>query len=167
MDVTTIEIIIRALNEAGVRYLVVGGLATVAHGHVRFTADIDLVLDLDEANLINAAAVLSRLGYRPRAPVDLELFADRDTRESWKRDKGLTVFSLWSQRFPMTEIDLFVEAPFDDMRGVFERAVSFEVAPGAEAVTIGRSDLLAMKRAAGRPKDLEDIRALEELGDGE
>ncbi len=47
MTSSSVQAIIQALNEAGVRYLVVGGLAVVAHGHVRFTADVDLVLDDD------------------------------------------------------------------------------------------------------------------------
>jgi hypothetical protein len=45
MERRSVETIMEALNHAGVRYLVVGGLAVVAHGVVRFTADIDLVLD--------------------------------------------------------------------------------------------------------------------------
>ena len=39
MERRSIEVIIRALNEAHVRYLIAGGLAVVAHGYVRFTAD--------------------------------------------------------------------------------------------------------------------------------
>lgn len=39
--------IFRALNEAEVRYVIVGGLATVLHGHTRLTLDIDLVVDLE------------------------------------------------------------------------------------------------------------------------
>jgi len=163
MDVASFETVIRALNEAGVRYLLVGGLATVAHGHVRFTADMGLVLDMSEENLIRATGVLSALEYEPRAPVELAQFARRETRESWRMEKGMTVFSLWSPRFPMTEVDLFIDEPFEDMHGVFERSVSREIAPGIEASVIGREDLVAMKRSAGRQRDLEDVQALEML----
>src|SRR5688572_3753849 len=72
----SVETIVQTLNDAGVRYLVVGGLAVVAHGFVRFTADVDLVLDLAADNLNKAVAALSSLGYRPRAPVPLHEFAD-------------------------------------------------------------------------------------------
>ena len=51
MERGSVEAIIAALNAANVRYLVVGGLAVVAHGHVRFTADLDLVLELQEDNV--------------------------------------------------------------------------------------------------------------------
>jgi len=43
----SVEAIVDALNAAGVRYLIAGGLAVVAHGYVRFTADVDLILDLE------------------------------------------------------------------------------------------------------------------------
>jgi hypothetical protein len=166
---TSIEAIVKALNESGVRYLVVGGLAVVAHGHLRFTADLDLILDLEDSNLRQALAALAGLGYTPRAPVPLEDFADAELRSSWISDKGLTVFSLYSDRHPATEIDLFVSDPlgFDD---AYRRAVGMEVAPGVEATFVGLDDLIRLKRAAGRPEDLLDIARLEELwrdpGDG-
>jgi hypothetical protein len=51
VSVSLFEPLFDALNAASVRYVVVGGLATVLHGHARLTADIDLVVDLapDEA----------------------------------------------------------------------------------------------------------------------
>jgi hypothetical protein len=59
--------IVEGLNAAGARYLIAGGLAVVAHGHVRFTADVDIVLDMSGANLERAIRALGGLGYRPRA----------------------------------------------------------------------------------------------------
>jgi hypothetical protein len=59
--------ILAALNEARVRYVVVGGVAVVLHGHLRFTADLDLVLALDRDNVLAALAALQGLGFRPRA----------------------------------------------------------------------------------------------------
>ena len=159
---SSVESIISELNAAGVRYLVVGGLAVVAHGYVRFTADIDLLLDLEESNLNRALVALEGLGYRPRAPVPLEGFVDAGTRKAWVRDKGLTVFSLSSDLHPATEIDLFAEDPLG-FGEAYSRAVSMEVAPGVPATFVGLSDLIRLKRAAGRPQDLLDIESLEKL----
>ena len=53
-----------ALNSAGVRYLIVGGLAVNAHGYVRLTRDIDIVLALDEANAARGVTSLINVGYR-------------------------------------------------------------------------------------------------------
>ena len=68
MQKQSVETILGALNRARVRYLVVGGLAVVAHGYVRFTADLDLVLDPERESLRRAIYALTALGYRPRAP---------------------------------------------------------------------------------------------------
>lgn len=160
MERRSVEAIVDGLNRAGVRYLIVGGLAVVAHGFVRFTADIDLVLDPDPAAMRRAIEALAALGYRPRAPVAFEEFADPEKRRAWASEKSLMVFSASSPRHPATEIDLFVEAPFD-----FERAYAdadrFEVGTGVEATFVGRADLITMKRRAGRPQDLKDVEELE------
>src|SRR5438552_16171321 len=163
MQRRSIESIVHVLNASGSRYLIVGGLAVVAHGFVRFTADLDLVLDPVPAALTAAIAALAGLGYRPRAPVEFSEFADSDARSRWVRDKGLTVFSVHSPEHPATEVDLFVELPFDFERA-YARAARFEIAPGLEATFVGLRDLIAMKRAAGRPQDLQDIEGLESLG---
>jgi predicted nucleotidyltransferase len=160
----TVERIFQALNERGVRYLVAGGLAVVAHGHVRFTADVDLILDLDDAaNVAKAVAALSELGYRPRAPVPLEHFADPLRRADWIGEKGLVVFSLYSTADPLTEIDLFVEMPLDFSRSY--ASARREVIGGGVTVTfVGLEDLIRLKERAGRPQDLQDIEALRRLG---
>ena len=67
MEKHSVEAIVGALNAANVRYLVAGGLAVVAHGFVRFTADIDLIVDLEPANVTRAIAALDGLDYRPRS----------------------------------------------------------------------------------------------------
>lgn len=82
-------------------------------------------------------------------------------RRSWIEDKELTVFALWSPDHPATEIDLFVEEPFP-FGEAYARAVQADL--GTSTVTVASvSDLIALKRRAGRPKDLADISALEAL----
>ena len=155
------DLIFAELEHAAVRYLVVGGVAVVLHGHARFTADLDLVIALDPANVHAAMAALGRLEYRPRAPVSAEQFADPIAREQWVREKGLTVYSLWSPSHPATEVDIFVEEPFP-FDEAFSRAARADL--GEIQVTVASvDDLIKLKRAAGRPKDEEDIRALEAL----
>ena len=64
------EPLFRALNAPGTRYVVVGGVATVLHGYARLTADIDLILDLEESAAAKAMHTLAGLGLRPRVPVN-------------------------------------------------------------------------------------------------
>ncbi|PIP82933.1 MAG: hypothetical protein CO113_10170 [Elusimicrobia bacterium CG_4_9_14_3_um_filter_62_55] len=166
MTRSSIELIFRALNGASARYLVAGGLAVVAHGYLRFTADIDLIFDLeDEAALRSALEAFSALGYQPRAPVALQDFADASLRRSWIEDKGMKVFSLHSVSHQATEIDIFAVAPFP-FAPAHEAALIQEVAPGVEARFVDLQRLLAMKREAGRDRDLADLAALERLREG-
>lgn len=160
-----IETVLAALNAARVRYLVVGGVAVVLHGHLRTTADLDLVVQLVPDNVLRAVRALSELGYRPRAPVDVEAFADPAVRESWLRENGLTVFGLWSDRFPGLEVDLFVSEPFD-FEDAYGRAVHLEL-DATTATVVSLDDLLALKRAAGRPIDQADVDALQGPAGGE
>jgi hypothetical protein len=162
MERRSVETIAQALEHAGVRYLIAGGLAVVAHGFVRFTADLDLVLDPDPGALRAAVTALDGLGYRPRAPVAFEEFADRAMRARWASEKGMSVFSAASPAHPATEIDLFLEPPFD-FEAAHARAERFELSPGVSATFVSLADLLAMKRAVGRPQDLQDVAALEAL----
>ena len=153
-----IDRILAAFERSGVRYVVVGGVAVVLHGHLRLTADLDLVVQLERRNLEAALGALAELGYRPRAPVDARGFADPTTRESWVREKGLIVFSFARGERPGLDVDLFAREPFpfDD---VHARAVRVPL-DTTSAVVIGLDDLVALKAKSGRPGDLADIGAL-------
>ena len=162
METHSVGAIVSALNAAQVRYLVVGGLAVVAHGYVRFTADVDLILDLEPANATRAIEALESLGYRPRAPVAFGEYADPQKRAQWVRDQNLKVFSVYSPRHPLTEVDLFVESPLD-FEAAYREAVRREIAPGLAATFVGLRDLRHLKRLAARPQDLLDLDNLSTL----
>lgn len=162
MERHSVDAIVKALNTTNVRYLVAGGLAVVAHGYVRFTSDVDLIIDLEPANVTRAVTALESLGYRPRAPVAFGDFADPQKRTQWVRDKNMTVFSVYSPQHPLTEIDLFIEPPLD-FEAAYHSAVRREVAPGVAATFIGVRDLRRLKQRAGRPQDLLDLEQLTAL----
>ena len=159
--VTEIERVLQALEAAGVRYLVVGGVAVVLHGHPRFTADLDLAIALAPSNVHAAFSALASLGYRPRVPVSAEIFADAVARQRLVEEKGMTVLSFASPALPMTEVDVFADPPFvfDE---IHERANRVELGDVSVRVASIR-DVIAMKRLVGRSKDLEDVAALERL----
>ena len=160
MEKQSVETIVQALNEAKVRYLIVGGLAVVAHGYVRFTADLDLILDLEAANLKSGLAVFTKLGYKPRAPVRLEDFADASIRQRWIDEKGMLVLSLFSPQHQTTEIDLFAQVPFD-FGAAYPSALRFEVGTGVQATFVDLERLISLKKQAARPQDLADIAELQ------
>ncbi len=159
-----IEQVLAALNTENVRYLVVGGVAVVLHGHLRTTADLDLVVELAPDNARRAISALAKLGFRPRAPVPAEQFMDAEIRRAWLDEKGLTVFSLWSDRLRDIEVDLFVKEPFD-FAEVYARAVRVPLDTTTVTV-VSLGDLIALKEAAGRPIDVADVEALRALAPG-
>ena len=157
---TDLQDVFHRLNEAQVRYLVCGGLAVVAHGHLRVTHDLDLALAPDEVNLRAGLAALESLGFRPALPIPASDFADPVKRAFWQREKNMQVFSLVSAERRDLVIDLFCSLPFA-FDPEWESAPEITLGPGfppCRIVTL--STLRAMKRLAGRPIDLDDLEHL-------
>ena len=69
MEVRSIELIVKTLNDAQVQYLIVGGLAVNAHGFARLTMDVDLVIGLEPGNIIRGLYALQTIGYQPSIPI--------------------------------------------------------------------------------------------------
>ena len=139
-----------------VDYVTIGGFAVIAHGHTRNTRDVDFVARSDLANLERLAAAFRELGA-----------------ELWGVDAHLLGIDVYDPRvlanganFTLqTEaggLDFFNEVPggvpYDELR---DRALEVEVG-GITIPVAALEDLIRMKLAAGRPRDLDDIRVLTE-----
>jgi hypothetical protein len=159
--VALFEPIFEALAAADVRYVVVGGVAVVLHGHARLTADLDLAVDLEPSAARRAIDALTGLGLRPRAPVRAEDFADPDLRSSWKRERGMLVFSMVDTADPLRAVDLFVDEPIP-FEELYERSVALDVA-GTPVRVASIQDLITLKQRTGRLQDQADIAALRDL----
>ena len=151
----------RTLNAAGIQYVVVGEVATVLHGHARLTADIDLILNLEEEAARRAVRALTAYGLRPRVSVNPEDFADARIRQRLIREKGMQVFSFFSPDDPLLSVDVFAEHPIE-FEGLYERSETCSI--GSCTVRIACiPDPIRLKRLAGRQRDREDIAHLEEI----
>ncbi|HJT82702.1 MAG TPA: hypothetical protein VJ719_16010 [Chthoniobacterales bacterium] len=159
MRLRDVEAILRALNDAHVRYLIVGGLAVVAHGYVRATVDIDIVINLEHDNVIRAMAALKAIGYVPLVSVDPTQFADENVRQGWIEHKHMIVFQMRHSDPESTRLDIFVEEPFD-FESEFAKA-KWDTVAGIASPVLRFEQLLQMKRDSGRPQDLADIAELE------
>jgi hypothetical protein len=159
LKLSSLEAIVTALNAEEVCYLVVGGLAVAAHGFGRVTFDVDLVVQLKPENVRRAMKALQTLGYKPLVPELAESFADAAVRERWIREKNILVFQLYSEQHRETQIDLFVNEPFD-FDSEYAQAKRTELSPGLEVPFVRLETLIAMKKQAAREKDLEDLRQL-------
>lgn len=165
MKVKSLEAIFRALQEAEARYLVVGGLAVVAHGYVRLTEDLDLVLDLSSNSLRRTLTALESLGYKPLISVPLLDFANPELRHDWMENRNMKVFNLVSDRYPDVTIDIFPKEPF-----IFEKEFAVagwkDVAPNVRAHVISVPALITLKMNADREQDRTDIEKLRKLYPG-
>jgi len=162
MEVRSIETVVKALNDARVKYLIVGGVAVVAHGYERFTRDLDLVIGLEPENIMRGLRTLMKAGYAMRIPVTPEQFADPKQREEWRREKNMIVLQLWSDEHKRTPIDVFVYEPFDFEKEL-ARAEWQPVFGKIAAPILCREALIRLKKTAGRTQDLADIEKLAKI----
>lgn len=151
----------KALNDVDVQYVVVGGIATILHGYVRATADVDLVVDLQVDEASKVITVLTAEGLKPKIPVQAMEFADEKKREQWITEKGMQVFSLYRpDRIGMT-VDLFVHQPIP-YQDLYKHSVVMDL-DGIKVRVCSIDDLITMKQLVGRHKDLADIEQLTKI----
>ncbi len=139
---------VHALNEAKAEYLVIGGHAVGLHGHSRATKDLDVWIGDDAANREAVMQALRAFG----APESVVRNLESATKDEF-------VF----MGRPPQRIDLLQSIPgVDDFGPACARRVCVQV-EGVSVSVIGLDDLLAAKRAAGRPQDLADVSRLEKV----
>lgn len=130
---------------AGVEYLLVGGQAVALHGVPRFTKDADVWVRDDAENLLRVRRALVAFGAPAETMTALESARELDV--------------VWMGQ-PPARIDLMKNVPAGDFQAAWARRARFSV--GAVQVNcVSRDDLIALKRASGRPQDLLDANLLE------
>lgn len=150
-----IKRVIRALSDADVPHALVGGYALALHGAVRGTVDIDLVIALDAVVFRRCEAALKGIGLVPRLPVTAgEVFG---FREEYIRRRNLVAWSFHNPANPLEVVDIVITEDARKLESVEIKA--FDMTLRVASIPA----LIVMKRKAGRPQDLEDIRALERL----
>lgn len=153
--------VFRELAIRRVRYLIVGGIAVNLHGYARLTMDMDIMLDLSEANLEQAVLAFEGLGYTPRAPVKTAELLSAEKRREWIAQKRAVVFTFIHPDTPFKMIDIFLDNPVDFDKA-FERRTRLNI--GGVAVDVASvEDLINMKTICGRPRDMEDVEHLRKI----
>lgn len=151
------------LQEAGVRFILAGGLAVVAHGYLRSTVDVDLAVEIFPDNLDKTFRALARIGYQPSVPITPEQWVDPQERERLFREKNMVVVSFWSEQHPATTLDIFLNPPFD-FGEEFKRCPKEKLFSGGQPLPyLSLDTLIALKEKAGRPRDLDDLYHLKAL----
>lgn len=153
--------LLKRLVAHGVDFVVVGGIAMVAHGSSRTTNDLDIVYSTADANLEALGAALVELGARVRGVEDEVDFVP-DAR-TLRRTSILTLAS------PDGDIDLLVGPAGAPRYSVLRSRAERAIIDGVAVPIASLDDLEAMKREAKRPKDkldLEEIDAIRRLRSG-
>ncbi|MFI5003767.1 MAG: nucleotidyl transferase AbiEii/AbiGii toxin family protein [Solirubrobacterales bacterium] len=145
--------LLRRLTEAEVDFVIIGGVAVVLQASPRFTRDLDICYATAQENLERLGGLLTDLGAKLRGiEEDLPFAPDPRT---------LTQTQILTLRTGEGDIDLLVEpAGSPDYAALRRRADRMDL-DGLTVAVACIEDLIAMKRAAGRPQDLVDIEALE------
>lgn len=145
--------LLRRLVAHGVDFVVVGGIAIIAHGSARFTDDLDICYAIDPANLAALGTAIVELGAQLRGIPEQEPFVP-DART-------LRQTSILTLKSPDGNIDLLVNpsgAPsYKELRDRADRVT----VDGVAILVASLDDLEAMKRAARRPKDQLDLEEIE------
>ncbi len=147
--------LVHALVAGDVDFVVVGGYAAIAQGTTRVTHDLDVCFAGDRANLERLGRVLVDLDARLRGvDEDLPFVPDAATLAR------IRVLTLATNEGPL---DVMVQPDgsprYAQLR---DRADRLEVG-GAVVLVASLEDLIAMKRASARGKDLHDLAELEEI----
>ncbi len=140
-----IESLLRSLNAHSVRYVVIGAAAFPVHGYARATLDVDIFIDAGEENARRTWQALHDFGYDV---TDLSVEALRTKK------------ILIRQYLMETDVHPFVAGvTFEE---VWAHRVEGQIGETC-AWFASLDDLIRMKKAAGRPKDREDLRVLRKL----
>jgi Nucleotidyl transferase AbiEii toxin, Type IV TA system len=145
--------LLERLTAAQVDFVVVGGVAVIVQASPRFTGDLDICYATDRENLDRLGAVLTELGARLRGiEEDVPFTPDGQTL---RRAQMLTLTT------PDGDLDLLAHPDGSPGYGLLRRHASRIDLDGTTVLVASIDDLIAMKRATGRPQDLVDLESLE------
>jgi hypothetical protein len=154
------ERVLQTLNRHQVAYVVVGGLAAVAHGSTLATEDVDITPARDRPNLDRLGAALRELNARSRTehepdgiafPCDGAFIAAQTLMLNLTTDAGDVDLTLAPAGF------------LSGYDGLVDHSVAIDVGDGAATRIAALADVIASKRAAGRAKDLAALPYLDAL----
>ncbi|QNN41383.1 nucleotidyltransferase [Pedobacter roseus] len=137
---------IQALNNQGVKYILVGGYSVILHGYSRTTGDMDIWVERTEENYRKIFNAFFQFGM----PVfDM-------TKDNFLHHPDWEVFSFGR---PPVSIDLMIIVKGLNFDECYPNSVFFEE-DGLKIRTINYNDLLLAKKSAARAKDINDLENL-------
>jgi hypothetical protein len=152
--------LLRALDEHEIKHIVVGGFAVNAHGFIRVTKDLDIVPSPSEDNLAKLAETLRDLDA---AVLDTDDFMHEELQMNPTSPDDLAQGGNFCLRTSLGRLDVMQWLSGVDVDNLYDelspQALESDI-DGIQVRVCGLQHLLAMKRATGRPQDLEDVKQL-------
>ena len=140
-----IENLLRSLNDHKVKYVIIGATAFPVHGYVRATLDVDIFIEPTTENAQRTLLALQKFGYDTTGLLVNDLLEKKVLIRQYTVETdihpfvaGVTFDEIWESR---------IEGTYGETKAFFA----------------GLDALIKMKKSAGRPKDLEDLKYLERL----
>ena len=151
--------ILKTLNEHGVNYVLIGGLAAILWGSDSITRDVDVCYERDEANIQALVRALRALDAHPRGwPEGVPEFIDE---RAFRLGDTMTFVTKFG------DFDcLGTPSGTDGYSDLVQNAEPMEIDQDATVLVSSIDDIIRMKRTAGRVKDLnlvEGLKLLKEL----
>jgi hypothetical protein len=143
------------LYNNNVRYLLCGGLAVNIYGIPRMTADIDILIDFNAANIASFETTVKKLGYKSILPLPLNQLADVKLRDQLISEKNLIAYSYFGAMQANMSLDVIIFSPlsFSDMWAEKEeRSID-----DAKVFLVSVNHLKLLKQNTGREQDKQDI----------
>ena len=136
--------VFKSFQHHDVKYVVIGGIASILHGVPRATFDLDILIEASPENTRRLLDALLDAGLGTAALTNVQdllaneitIFRDRVRLDVQTSTPGINFADAWTHR----------------------KTVTYQ---GQDFFILSKQDLVASKRAAGRPVDLEDVRLLE------
>lgn len=138
------EKVFESLQRHDVKYVVIGGVAAVAHGVPRATFDLDMLIDATPENASRLLAALQESGLGTAHPTDVDDLLAHE----------VTIFKDY------VRIDVQTKTPGIDFASAWVGRIT-RMFRGQPVQILSRESLISSKKAAGRSVDLEDVRVLE------
>jgi hypothetical protein len=149
--------ILRTLDENGVRYVLIGGLASVLHGAPHVTTDVDIVPEEDLRNLERLSSALKQLNAKIRVAGEPEGVPFDHSAESLVRVR------VWNLTTSLGDLDVTFEPSgtrgYEDLKRDAER-LSLH---GVQVPVASLADVIRSKEAAGRARDRAVLSTLREI----
>jgi len=101
----------KLLDAKEVRYLLCGGLAVNIYGIPRMTADIDIILDFEDENLLRFEEITKLISYDAVLPFSIKQMVNKEVRNSFIKEKNLIAYSYFNNLKNVMSLDVLVDVP--------------------------------------------------------